>query len=92
MNEDIKEILDRIKKHYVLDEEQDIILLNYITNLQEKNEKLKKLCDKYEEEHNSAFKLWTTQMEEMPDYEERMKLKQENQKLKETIKEAKDND
>ena len=42
MNEEIKEILDRIKKHYVLDEEQDIILLNYITNLQEENLKLRK--------------------------------------------------
>ncbi len=48
MNEEIKEILDRIKKHYVLDEEQDIILLNYITNLQEKNKKLNKIIDELE--------------------------------------------
>ena len=47
----------------------------------------KELCDKYEEEHNTTFKLWTTQMEEMPDYEEKMKLKQENQKLVKVIEE-----
>ena len=45
MNEEIKEILDRIKKHYVLDEEQDIILLNYITSLQKENQKLIKILD-----------------------------------------------
>ena len=35
MNDEIKEILERVKKHYVLDEIQDNLLLNYITNLQE---------------------------------------------------------
>lgn len=54
-------------------------------SLLDENQKLKKLCNKYEEEHNSAFKLWTVKMEEMPDYEERMKLKQENEKLNKII-------
>lgn len=34
------------------------ILLNYITNLQKENEKLKELCDKYEEEHKTTFETW----------------------------------
>lgn len=33
-------------------------LLDYITNLQEENESLKELCNKYEEEHNTTFKIW----------------------------------
>lgn len=45
-------------------------------------DRLKDLCNKYEEEHNTAFKLWTQKMEEMPDYEERMKLKKEVDRLK----------
>lgn len=34
------------------------ILLNYITNLQKENTDLKKLCDKYEEEHKKTFETW----------------------------------
>ena len=45
-----------------------------ITNLQEEKERLKELCDKYEEEHNTAFKLWTMKMEEIPTYEEKKEL------------------
>ena len=43
MTNEIKEILDRLKKHYILDEKQDIQLLDYITNLQGENNKLKKI-------------------------------------------------
>jgi hypothetical protein len=53
--------------------------------LQKENKKLKELCDKYEEEHNNAFKLWTMKMEEMPDYEERMNYKSRNEKAIEYI-------
>ena len=53
----------------------DYKVLDYITNLQEENEKLKELCNKYEEEHSTAFKLWTMKMEEMPCYEEFMNYK-----------------
>jgi DNA repair ATPase RecN len=31
-----------------------------LTNLQQENEKLKELCNKYEEEHSTAFNLWKT--------------------------------
>ena len=41
MDKKTKEILDRLKNHYVLGEEQDTFLLNYITNLQKENENLK---------------------------------------------------
>lgn len=61
------------------------ILLDYITNLQEENERLKQLCNKYEEEHNTAFKLWKQKMGKMPDYEERMKLKKEVDRLNNII-------
>ena len=36
------------------------LLLNYITNLQKENTNLKKLCDKYEEEHKTTFETWKT--------------------------------
>lgn len=49
-------------------------LLDYITNLQEENKRLKELCDKYEVEHNTAFKLWTMKTEEIPTYEEKKEL------------------
>ena len=32
--------------------------------LQQENEKLKELCDKYEEEHNTTFKEWQDIIEE----------------------------
>lgn len=38
---EVKEILERIKKHYVLDEAQDNLLLDYITNLQQELEEYK---------------------------------------------------
>lgn len=34
------------------------VLCNTIKDLQKENEELKKLCDKYEEEHNTTFKEW----------------------------------
>lgn len=80
MNDEIKEILDNVKKccditkeqNFTVYQRQDILkLLDYITNLQKENEKLKELCDKYEEEHNTAFKLWKMKMEEIPTYEEK---------------------
>lgn len=37
-------------------------LFDYITNLQEENERLKKLCDKYEEEHNTTFQKWLKEL------------------------------
>lgn len=63
--------LDNALKYY-LDRHKAQILLDYITNLQEENERLKELCDKYEEEHSTAFNLWTMKMKEMPDYEEKI--------------------
>lgn len=91
MEEEIKEVLDNFEKYearYILHNETQFIithreiqiLLDYITNLQEENEKLKELCNKYEEEHSTAFKLWTMKMEEMPCYEEFMNYKSRNEK------------
>lgn len=53
---------------------------NRFNALQKENKRLKELCDKYEEEHNTAFKLWTMKMEQMPDYEEKIKYKSRNEK------------
>ena len=49
----------------------------YLNKRQEELERLKELCNKYEEEHSTAFKLWTMKMEEMPDYEEKWITNQE---------------
>lgn len=72
--QDITKIL-RLDEHTIFDEVKE-----YATNLQEENEKLKELCNKYEEEHSTAFKLWTMKMEEMPCYEEFMNYKSRNEK------------
>ena len=73
MNNEIKEILDRmqelvkhkydkeIRTYNLFDDIQG--LLDYITNLQEENEKLKKLYDKYEEKHSTTFNYWKEQLE-----------------------------
>lgn len=34
-----------------------------IKQLQEENERLKELCDKYEEEHSTTFEYWKNQLE-----------------------------
>lgn len=98
MQEEIKEIIrlnceEEIEVKYfakddsLVDTTMDYSqLLDYITNLQEDNKQLKELCNKYEEEHNNAFKLWTMKMEEMPDYEERMNYKSRCEKAVEYIK------
>ena len=93
MNNEIKEILDYLKKNKKFFNKQDGYLsfsykycdklLDYITNLQEENQRLKELCDKYEEEHNTAFKLWKMKMEEMPTYEEKIEIQKEIERLKE---------
>jgi len=71
MNKEIKEILDKLKnreetyqfcKQYKLAINDWIYeahyLLDYITNLQQENEKIKELCNKYEEEHKTTFLEW----------------------------------
>ena len=66
MTKEIKEILDIFTKYkddwysvkYILKPKQCVALYDYITNLQEKNTKLKDLCDKYEEEHKTTFEEW----------------------------------
>lgn len=61
MKDEIKEILDILKTdmiHIRLFKEDREKLLDYITNLQEENKRLKELCDKYEEEHSTKFNEW----------------------------------
>ena len=62
MNNEIKEILDfkEDADYKRLSVDEITILRDYITKLQEENERLKELCDKYEEEHSTAFNLWKT--------------------------------
>ena len=69
MTNEIKEIIEYLKddsmfiydedgtrKEITLDESK--LLLDYITNLQEENERLKELADKYEEEHKTTYETW----------------------------------
>lgn len=71
MTEEIKKILEYLKnntfipdetkrKYKILHRDEVNKLLNYITNLQKENVDLKKLCDKYEEEHKTTFGTWKT--------------------------------
>lgn len=96
MNDDIKEIIRKRKQKIELNkslnvqgyyDKEDKALLDYITNLQQENERLKELCNKYEEEHSTAFNLWKMKMEEMPTYEEKEDYKSRIEKAVEYIKE-----
>ena len=64
MKDEVKEILDylNIKGKKMIGIKQKELLLDYITNLQEENERLKELCDKYEEEHNTTFQKWLKEL------------------------------
>lgn len=68
-----------------IDSQEAKLLIDYITNLQQENERLKELCDKYEEEHSTAFNLWKMKMEEMPTYEEKEDYKSRIEKAVEYI-------
>ena len=102
MNREIKETLDNTLEYLeginetrntkILTTNETKILLDYITNLQEENERLKELCDKYEEEHSTTFKIWTMKMKEMPDYEEKMNYKSRIDKAIELINKRKEED
>jgi DNA repair exonuclease SbcCD ATPase subunit len=60
------------------------ILLDYITNLEQENERLKQLCDKYEEEHNTTFNEWKETITDK--YQTLKDLQEENERLKENNK------
>lgn len=87
----IEEVSNLIKENERLKEElknRPIVDFTFDTykeleDLKEENQRLKNLCDKYEEEHNTTFKLWKMKMEEMPTYEEKIEMQKENQRLKE---------
>ena len=49
-------------------EEKAFEFLNYIQNLQEENTDLQELADKYEEEHNTEFKIWKDERKQLKDY------------------------
>lgn len=78
-NENIKEILEDNDELIVRYKDNSFEcfdtlpknVLDYITNLQEENERLKELCDKYEEEHNTEFKIWKDERHQLLDYKSR---------------------
>ena len=85
MKDETKEILDKCTPFLFGDEVDK--LTNYITNLQQENQDikdtlqdkldyighLKELCDKYEEEHNTEFKIWKDERCQLLDYKSRNK-------------------
>ena len=67
MKDEIKEhmqnCVDR-EESCLLNSDNTKLLLDCITNLQEENKRLKELCDKYEEEHNTTFQKWLKELKE----------------------------
>ena len=60
----LQEELDRcVKANVILDDEN--------AELQGENQKLKELCDKYEEEHSTEFKIWKDERHQLLDYKSR---------------------
>lgn len=59
--------LQTIEQQYSAILSENAELENKIINLQQKNEKLKELCDKYEEEHSNEFQCWKRDRKELLD-------------------------
>lgn len=79
--------LDEKAKDKMKEQHEEIKnLRDTLTNLQQENERLKELCNKYEEEHSTAFKLWKTKLEELPCYDEMLVYKSRCEKVIEYIK------
>lgn len=74
MNNEIKEILDYLKKHFELRPSETELLLDYITNLQEGNKNLLEEVEALQNKNNELI-------------EENIKLKQRIEKVIEYIKE-----
>lgn len=55
-----------------LDNEDIEIIQNYIKTIEQENKQLKKLCDKYEEEHSTEFKIWKDERYKLLDYKARI--------------------
>lgn len=53
--------------------------------LKEEIERLKVLCGKYEEEHNTAFQMWKQGVDKLPTYEEKIELQERIDKAIEYI-------
>ena len=98
MKDKIKEILDKLFVYKNENDEmkyqpEDILtiddvwlLLDYITNLKEENERLKELCNKYEEEHKTTFKIWKKDLKNF-EHEKNRELKSRIEKAIKFIKE-----
>ena len=88
MNDEIREILEHIKlypeKIYCLSEKEKIIILDYITNLQQENERANQYIYFYKDlvnkqsKRNSRQRLANQKQQELI-----LKLQQENERLKE---------
>ena len=79
---EILDKFDKVLKNYELDKKfgqmsvdsiyhlfpsEMVAIKDYITNLQQENERLKELCDKYEEEHSNEFQCWKRDRKELLD-------------------------
>ena len=65
MNNEMTQILDRLKNHYVLGEEQDTILLNYINQLQSNWNSLREWLEETDKYSLGYFKQVISKMEEL---------------------------
>ena len=68
-----------------LEEEERIEQADFktIQNLEEENERLKELCDKYEEEHSTTFNEWKETITDK--YQTLKDLQEENERLKKEL-------
>ena len=96
MNNEIKKILERIKNwcdlalddncNTIMYKYEFVAILDYITNLQKENKRLVELCDKYEEEHKTTFKMWKKDLKNF-EHEKNRELKSRITKAIEFIEE-----
>jgi len=69
--ETIKEAYERLHRM-----ETDEIV-DYAYNLEQENKELKELCDKYEEEHGTTFKIWLKTIDKLKKIEKYIEVSKE---------------
>ena len=76
-----------VDKDFYIKSQMKSDVIKYITILEEENQRLKELCDKYEEEHNNEFKIWKDERHQLLDYKSR--CEKANQYIKKNTHEYK---
>ena len=72
MNKEFKYYIDEDDNIYNIETKLEKMMINTLASLQKENERLKELCDAYEDEHNTTFKMWARGIKERDELQDRI--------------------